>query len=65
MCDIGTALSVGAGIVEKQAEINENNRLSERNRASAIEATTMNQTLHNSNSQMKTFRLYKKPMNYI
>jgi len=36
MCDIGTALSMGAGIVEKQAEINENNRLSERNRASAI-----------------------------
>tara|TARA_R100000951_G_scaffold110596_1_gene108705 strand:- start:8656 stop:9153 length:498 start_codon:yes stop_codon:yes gene_type:complete len=36
MCDIGTAISVGAGIIEKQAEISENNARSARTRKSAI-----------------------------
>jgi len=38
MCDIGTVLAMGAGIVEKQAEKNEQNALSARNRASAIKS---------------------------
>ena len=36
MCDIGTMIQAGAGIIEKKAEIDENNRKSAANRQSAI-----------------------------
>lgn len=38
MCDIGTALQVAGGVIEKQAEIAENNARSARTRRSAIKS---------------------------